>query len=111
MISSEKLQRSVYLLTAILFRAPQRVYSEFSIGLAFSHFLTKEEVYECLIKYRESLEKRREVILHNYSEQQPIIQNITHIKALFTHPLKLIDAEVEWINDLLKEIKENKHDY
>jgi len=26
--------------------SPQRVYSEFSIGLAFSHFLTKEEVYE-----------------------------------------------------------------
>lgn len=94
-----------------ILHAPQRVYSEFSIGLAFSHFLTEEEVYECLIKYRESLEKRRQIILQNYSEQQSIIQNITHIKALFTHPLKLIEAEVEWINDLLNEIKEDQNDY
>ena len=90
--------------------SPQRVYSEFSIGLAFSHFLTKEEVYECLIKYRESLEKRRQAILQSYSEQ-PIVHNIIHIKALFTHPLKLIEAEVEWIKDLLNEIKESKNDY
>lgn len=90
-----------------IIHSPQRVYSEFSIGLAFSHFLTKEEVYECLIKYRESLGKRRQVILQNYSEQQSIIQDIIHIKALFTHPLKLIEAEVEWINELLNEIKGN----
>lgn len=93
-----------------ILHSPERVYSEFSIGLAFSHFLAKEEVYECLIKYRESLEKRRKTILQSYSEQ-PIVQNIIHIKALFTHPLKLIEAEVEWINDLLNEIKEEKHDY
>lgn len=91
-------------------QSPQRMYSEFSIGIAFLHFLTKEEIYECLITYRESLEKRRQAILQSYSEQ-PMIHNIIHRKALFTHPLKLIEAEVEWINDLLKEIKEGKHDY
>ncbi len=90
--------------------SPQRLYSEFSIGLAFSHFLTKEEVYECLIKYRESLQKRREAILQSYTEQL-MIHNIIHVKALFTYPLRLIEAEVEWINDLLDEIKEDKYDY
>lgn len=93
-----------------ILHSPEWVYNEFSIGLAFSHFLTKEEVYYCLIEYRESLEKRRQTILQSYSEQ-PVVQNIIHIKALFTHPLKLIGAEVEWINDLLNEIKENKNDY
>lgn len=93
-----------------ILHAPQRVYSEFSIGLAFSHFLTTEEVYECLIKYRESLEKRKQIILQAYSDQQSIIQDIIHIRALFTHPLKLIEAEVEWINELLNEIKEKKND-
>lgn len=93
-----------------ILHSPERVYSEFSIGLAFSHFLTKEEIYECFIKYRESLEKRRQTILQSYSEQ-PIVQNTIHIKALFTHPLKLIEVEVEWINDLLNEIKEDRHDY
>jgi len=92
-------------------RSPQRVYSEFSIGLAFSNFLTKEEVYESLIKYKESLEKRRQVILRNYTEQKLLVQNTIHIKALFTHPLKLIEAELEWINDLINEIKEDKKAY
>lgn len=90
--------------------SPERLYSEFSIGLAFSHLLTKEEVYECLIKYRENLQKRQQTILQSYKEQQ-MIHNIVHVKALFTHPLKLIEAELEWINDLLDEIKENKYDY
>lgn len=90
--------------------SPQRLYSEFSIGLAFSHFLTKEEVNECLIKYRESLQNRRQVIRQSYVEQ-PMVHNIIHVKALFTHPLRVIEAEIEWINDLLDEIKEDKYDY
>jgi PadR family transcriptional regulator, regulatory protein PadR len=88
--------------------SPQRVYSEFSIGLAFSHLLTTKELHECLYQYRESLEKRRQGILKSYLEQ-PIAQNNIYIKALFTHPLKLIEAEVEWIDDLLNEIKENSN--
>jgi PadR family transcriptional regulator, regulatory protein PadR len=91
-------------------QAPQRLYSEFSIGLAFSHFLTKEEVKECLINYRENLQIRTQAILQSYT-QQPMVQNMIHVKALFTHPLRLIEAEIEWINDLLEEIKENKYDY
>ena len=93
-----------------IIHSPNRVYSEFSIGIAFSHFLTKEEVYECLVKYREGLEKRKELILQNYTKE-PAIQGKIHLKALFTHPLKLIEAEVDWINDLLYEITEEKHDY
>jgi DNA-binding PadR family transcriptional regulator len=93
-----------------ILHSPRRVYSDFSIGMAFSHFLTEEEVYQCLIKYRESLEKRQEEILQNYTKE-PEIKNKIHLKALFTHPLKLIEAEIEWINDILEEIKENKHDY
>jgi DNA-binding PadR family transcriptional regulator len=90
--------------------SPERLYSEFSIGLAFSNLLTKEEVYECLVKYRESLEKRRQALLQSYTEQ-PMVHNIIHVKALFTLPLRQIEAEVEWINELLEEIKENKYDY
>lgn len=90
--------------------SPERVYSEFSIGMAFSHFLTKDEVYDCLTGYREGLLKRRELILENCSKYQNVKSKI-HLKALFTHPLKLIDAEVEWLNDLLEEIKEDNHDY
>lgn len=93
-----------------ILHCPQRVYSEFSIGMAFSHFLTKEEVYESLVRYREGLERRQQMILHNYSKE-PEVQSKIHLKALFTHPLKLIEAEIEWINDLLNEIKEDKHDY
>ncbi|MEG0775034.1 PadR family transcriptional regulator [Clostridium sp.] len=107
---NETARESVRKIIKETLQSPKRVYNEFSIGLAFSHFLTKEELYECLVKYRDSLEKRRQAILQSYSEQ-PMVHNIIHIKALFTHPVRLIEAEVEWINDLLKEIKENKNDY
>ena len=90
--------------------SPRRVYSDFSIGMAFSDFLKKEEVSWCLAKYRESLKKRREIILQNYNKG-PDVYNKIHVKALFTHPLKLIEAEIEWINEILEEIEENKHDY
>jgi DNA-binding PadR family transcriptional regulator len=93
-----------------ILQSPRRVYRDFSIGIAFSDFLTREEVYECLIKYREGLEKRQELILQNY-KKDPTVLNKIHLKALFTHPLKLIGAEIEWINDILEEIKEKKHDY
>ncbi len=93
-----------------ILRSPQRVYSEFSIGMAFSHFLTRDEVYDCLVKYREGLEKRRELILKNYTKE-PAVQDKIHLKALFTHPLKLIQAEIEWLSGLLDEMKEDKHDY
>lgn len=93
-----------------ILHSPRRVYSDFSIGMAFSQILTEEEVYQCLVKYRESLEKRRETILQNYTKE-PEVQGKIHLKALFTYPLKLIEAEIDWINDILKEIKENKHDY
>lgn len=88
-----------------MLHTPQRASTEFSIGLAFSHFLTKEEVCESLMGYRESLEKRRQLIHQNYQEQHAIIQNRIHLKALFTYPLTLIEAEVEWIDDLLKEMR------
>ncbi|PKO14088.1 MAG: PadR family transcriptional regulator [Chloroflexi bacterium HGW-Chloroflexi-10] len=91
-------------------QSPERVYSEFSIGLAFSHLLTKDEVVECLTQYRKSLEDRQQTILRNYSKQ-PSLQNTIHLKALFTHPLKLIETEIEWIDDLIKDIQEEKNDY
>ena len=81
-------------------------YSEFSIGLSFSNLLTKEETYDCLAKYRESFENRTLAILQSY-EEQPIVHNSIPIKALFIHSLKLIEAEVEWLNDLLAELNAN----
>ena len=90
--------------------SPRRVYSEFSIGLAFSHFLSMEEVVDCLVQYRSNLESRKQAILESY-EEQPAAHHLIHVKALFTHPLKLIEAEVEWINDLLNEMKEDNHDH
>ncbi len=93
-----------------ILHSPQRVYSEFSIGMAFSHFLTKAEVYDCLINYLESLKERQQVILGDYSKQ-PMVQKKIHLKALFTHPLKLVEAEIEWVNDVLREIKEDTNEY
>lgn len=40
-----------------------------------------------------------------------MVHNIIHLKSLFTHPIRLIEAEIQWVNDLLDEIKEGKYDY
>jgi DNA-binding PadR family transcriptional regulator len=103
-------RESVPPLIAQLLHSPQRVYSEFSIGLAFSYLLPKGEVRKSLLQYRESLEKRRQGILSTYDEQ-PQAHEMPHVKALFTHPLKLIEAEMEWIDELVKEMEEDSHDH
>lgn len=81
--------------------SPEKIDSDFSIGLAFSHLLSKEEVVAALNEYRESLEKRRQRILKRYSEQ-PMVKDTPQLRALFTRPLKLIEAEIEWINEFVK---------
>jgi DNA-binding PadR family transcriptional regulator len=103
-------KESIPALIKQLLQSPQRAYSEFSIGLAFSNLLTKEEVCKSLLQYRESLDKRRQELLKTY-EGQPSAHEILHVKALFTHPLKLIAAEMEWVDDLVHEMKEDQHDH
>lgn len=103
-------KESVHEMIKKMIQSPERVYSEFSIGMAFSYLLTKEEVQESLKRYREGLKKRRQNILQRYSEQ-PMVQNKTHLRALFTHPLKLIDAETEWIDELVREMRGDTYDY
>lgn len=85
-------------------------YNNFSIGMAFSNLLTTEEIYEAIEEHKKGLEERRNNIIKCYSEQKQI-HNTIHIKALFTYSLKLIDAELEWIKDFIKEVKEEKNDY
>jgi len=106
----ESARESVQPMIKQLIHSPQRVYSEFSIGLAFSHLLPKEEVRTSLLQYRESLEKRRQGILITH-EEQPAVNESLHVKALFTHPLALIAAELEWIDELVKEMEEELYDH
>lgn len=80
---------------------PKRVYNDFDLSMAFSNLLPKEDVIKSISSYRENLLKRREHLLKRY-ESQPELQEVLYLKALFTRPLKLLDAEIEWVNDLLK---------
>jgi PadR family transcriptional regulator, regulatory protein PadR len=85
-----------------MLQTPKRVYSEFDIGLAFSHLLPQNEIHKALIGYEENLEKRKQNILSRCTDQ-PAIKNSRQLNALFTRPLKLIEAEIEWVNDFSKE--------
>lgn len=79
-------------------QSPARVYSEFDIGMAFSYLLPHDMVLASLNEYKKSLVNRKENILKRL-EEQPQVKNIAHLKALFTRPLQLIDAEINWINE------------
>lgn len=89
--------------------SPEKVYSEFPIGMAFSHLLTWEEVVESLKKYRENLQSRRQRILSRYPEET-MAETMPHLNALFTRPLKLIEAEIEWIDEFLEETNNKRRE-
>ena len=84
-----------------MIRSPKRASSEFDIGIAFSDLLPQEDVIEALKNYKVGLEKRKQNILSRFSEQ-PVVQNTPHLKALFTRPLKTLTAEIEWVEEFLK---------
>lgn len=79
-----------------MLQSPKRVYSEFDIGLAFSHLLPKHELHKALIGYQENLEKRKQNIISQLANQ-PFIHNSPQLNALFTRPIKLLEAEIEWV--------------
>ncbi|WP_129596472.1 PadR family transcriptional regulator [Anaerophilus nitritogenes] len=76
--------------------------SEFDVGMAFSYLISKEGFYKAIIKRKENLTKRRGFILKKY-HQHPTAQKRPHIKALFERPIGCIDAEINWIENFIKE--------
>ena len=72
--------------------------NEFIIGLAFTHLLTKPEIKECFKKYKENLEKKRDLMQKKLSEDNEI-----YLKTLISYSFKLTETEMEWIEAYIKE--------
>jgi DNA-binding PadR family transcriptional regulator len=80
---------------------PKRVYSEFDIGMAYSNLLDENEFKSCIEEYQKSLEIRMNNLQKKY-RGNPELQKHANIKALFTRPLHLIAAEIDWITSEFK---------
>lgn len=81
--------------------SPKRVFSEFDVGMAYSNLLSEEEFVQCITRYRESLEDRMNSLEKKYASI-PDAEKNRNINALFTRPLHLIAAEIDWIDKFYK---------
>jgi PadR family transcriptional regulator, regulatory protein PadR len=106
----ENQKEKVYEMIKALLHSPEREESDFSLGMAFSLYLTRNDIQNSLLIYRQKLIERKKNIQKRYTEQ-PEVQNKLHLKALFSRPTRLIEAEIEWIDELLHEMKKEKNDY
>lgn len=78
--------------------------SRFDLGLAALPFIPKEEAVQALSKRYDFLTKTSVQLEEKYhtqgGEQLPL-----HVRALFLHPLSLIDKELQFIGQLISEME------
>ena len=106
----EQQKETVLELIRSLLSSPTWEGSESSLGMAFSNYLSKNEIEDALMIYRQKLLERRSNIQKRYTEQ-PEVQQKLHLRALFTRPEKLVNAELEWIDEFLMELNKENYDY
>jgi PadR family transcriptional regulator PadR len=81
-----------------LLGAPRRSPSEFDIGMANSRFLPTRELVAALERNLRALREERRALRELY-EEDPEIEKYRHVAALFTRPLKVMEAEIEWLEE------------
>lgn len=99
---NEQTKEIVYKEITKLLSSAEKFDHDFSLGMAFSHLLTKDEQLSALKDRLANLAIRKQQIHERYAEQEAV-QNVPHLKALFTRPIKLIEAETEWLNEYINE--------
>lgn len=91
-----------------LLRAPRSLGTGFELGLANIYVLKPSQVYQVLSHHREDLLKQLEAIkvlwdkhLHSHD-----IENRHDLRALYTHSISRMEADLTWLNDFLEDWKE-----
>ena len=88
--------------------APKRAVSSFLLGLSVIPALPQAEVIAGLENYLNQLHKRYEHIQSRVEEQRPLPP---HVEAMFEYSLAMVEAEQQWVDGFLKQVKANKFIY
>jgi len=81
--------------------------SPFELGIAFMNVLDPKESIECLEKFLFSSQKRLDSLKEFVKNSKAELENYRKI-ALYTRPLELIDAEMNWVRSFIAELQVNK---
>jgi DNA-binding PadR family transcriptional regulator len=86
---------------------PPRSFAALDVGIANLKLLPRKEVLAHLETYLESLRERRKKVRTKF-EAQGAEALPFHAVALFTHAFAHIDAEIAWVEDLLKVVRSQR---
>jgi DNA-binding PadR family transcriptional regulator len=86
-----------------LLRQPRSLGTGFELGLANLGALKPGQVYQVLTHHRNDLRQRLEAVQRSYdrhqSDDNPQVPE--HIRALYTHSVAMMQAELEWMEAFL----------
>jgi len=83
-----------------LLRAPRSIGSGFELGLANLHILKPAQVYRVLTHHYQDLQQQYTTVQTSWQQQQ---QDDTqpHIRALYTHSIAMMQADLAWLEEFL----------
>lgn len=85
-----------------LLRAPRSLGSGFELGLANLHVLRPATIYRVLSLHRDDLRQQYDAVRLAWSRfQKESPQNQQHLRALYTHSLTMMEAELKWMDEFL----------
>jgi DNA-binding PadR family transcriptional regulator len=92
---------------ADLLRQPRSLGTGFELGLANLTALKPGQVYKVLIHHQADLRQRLEAVEkawdRHQKEDDPLVSD--HIRALYTHSISLMTAELAWLNEFVDDWK------
>ncbi len=86
----------------------KKIISPFDLGVAYLNYLEPQEVVDCLENYKKSAHGRIK-FLESSIKVQKELNSPYYVVALFSRPLANLKTEIEWIEEFIKEIKEEEN--
>jgi len=96
---------------ASLLREPRDIGSGFELGLAHLHVLKPENAYHVLTHHRDSLKNQLAMVKLSESRyESEKDEHPVNVKALYSHSIKMMSAELEWLEEFIADWEKEHHD-
>lgn len=88
-----------------LLRRPRSLGAGFELGLANLHVLKPAQAYQVLTHHRKDLQEQYLAVKQAWERHKQEANDSTrdHIRALYTHSLTMMEADIAWLKDFLED--------
>ena len=90
---------------ADLLRQPRSLGSGFELGLANLKALKPRQVYQVLHHHQIDLKQGLDMVEKAWGRHQQDDDNTEHIRALYTHSIAMMRAELDWLDTFIEDWK------